>query len=438
MKFTRNQIIIIAGIGIFVLLLVLMLLGVIPGLKGSGDVFNFQTGRQAELKFWGVFDDVSVIQPVISEYSQINKDVRIDYRHFDDATVYEKELVNALATGKAPDILMFHNTWLLKHYDKILPAPENTFSLSQLQQLFPTIVEQDFALDGKVYSLPLYVDTLALLYNKDIFDAKAIALTPSNWNEFQTLIPQLRLINQLNQIIKPAVAIGGSEKSINYASDLLNLLMMQFDNQMINIRNSVNFGTKTLGAFDFYLQFANPSSPYYTWNDNLLYSIDSFAQGSTAIIFNYASQIPLIKDKSPFLNLGISAMPQLVDAAQGQPVNYANYWGLAVSNQSKNSLSAWNFIVSVTTNPKIAEIYLKASNKPPALRSLIEKYKNDPQLGVFAKQALSARSWPQPDNTEVKQFFSDMIESVLNGRLSAKNALTQAENEINDLFRAKR
>jgi len=435
MSLTRNQIIIIVLAGLIVLFFLLVFFGIIPGLKGPGTgSFGLPGGGyETELIFWGVTEagDTSAIQLIIEEYLKTNKNVRINYRQFDDVLSYEKTLLNSLATGQAPDIFMFHSSWLPKHYDKVMPVPETFLPLSQFRQLFPTVVEQNFVLNGKVYALPLYIDTLAFLYNKDIFDAKSIALMPKTWQEFQNLISQLRQINILNQIVKPAAALGGSEKNINSASDLLNLLMLQFGSQMIDQYGKINFGNQGLQALNFYLQFANPSSPYYTWNENLHYSLDSFSEGSTAIIFNYASQIPLIKAKNPYLSIGVTLTPQ--PAGVSQPIDYANYWGLSVSNQSRNSNLAWNFIFSATTNSQVSEIYLQAVKKPPALRSLIEKYKNDPELGVFAKQALTARSWPQPDSNVVKQTFSNMIELVLSGRLNSEQALRQAENEINEL-----
>ncbi len=222
MSLTRNQIIIIGIAGIIVLFFILLFLGVIPGLKKPGtDSFGPSgAGYQNELNFWGVSeaDDSNAIQLIINEYSLVDKNTRINYRRFDNIDVYEKTLLNSLATGQAPDIFMFHSSWLPKHYDKVMPVPETLLPLSQFRQLFPTVVEQNFVLNGKIYSLPLYIDTLAFLYNKDIFDAKSIALMPKTWQEFQNLIPQLRQINVLNQIVKPAAALGGSERIINWAS----------------------------------------------------------------------------------------------------------------------------------------------------------------------------------------------------------------------------
>lgn len=443
MNLSRNQIIIIGGVGLIILFFILLFLGIIPGLKKSNTGGDFGSmsvggGNETVVNFWGIADnddDAKAVRAIIEEYQKINKSVRIDFTPFDNAEAYEKTLLNALATGKAPDIFAFHNTWLTKHYDKTIPISETILSLNALQQLFPQIVEQDFVLKQEeksfIVALPLYIDTLALLYNKDALDAKAIAIAPTTWQTFQNLIPYLREVNLLNQIAKPAAAIGGSEKNIDNASDLLNLLMMQFGGKMIDDYGKLSFGREGLSALNFYLQFANPNSPYYTWNENLRHSLNNFSDGSTAMIFNYASRIPLIKAKNPYFNIGVASMPQ--PAGANQPLNYANYWGMSVSNQSRRPDLAWNFILFASANPQTAEIYLQTAKKPPALRSLIQKYINDPELGIFSRQALTARSWRQPDNNAIKQIFSDMIESILSGKISPQQGLDQAENEINSL-----
>ena len=437
LKLTKNQIIIISVASAIVLFFILLFVGVIPGIQKSPQKGDFGAGQQTEINFWGT-DPETTIRQLINEYTKVNKSVRIAYREFKEEN-YEKELINALAGGKGPDILMFRNTWLPKHRDKISPVNETVLNISQFRQYFPTVAEQDFTLQEtsnektvtKIYSFPLYIDTLALIYNKDVFDAKAVVSPPKTWKEFQGIIPKLRELNEFNQLIKPAAAIGGSEKSIDNASDLLSLLMRQFGSEMTDRYKGVSLGPKGLDAFNFYIQFANASNQYYTWNDNLNNSIDLFSQGTTGIIFNYASKINLIKEKNPFINLGVSLMPQF--SSSSQPVNQANYWGLSVSKQSKNQTLAWNFLFYLILDQNISEQYLTISKRPPALRTLIQKYLNDPDLGVFAEQALSARSWPQQDNNLVKQFFSDMIESVLKGRVSAEKALKFTENELNNI-----
>lgn len=423
MSLTRNQTIIIGAGVVVVIVIVLILVGVLPGLQSPTDKPPAVT-----LTVWGI-DDQPAFNALIDGYKKIRPNASVLYAQIPEAS-YEENLVNSLAAGTGPDVFMIPNGLIRKHGGKMLAAPANQLSLGMLRQLFPQVVEQNLVVQNQIYSLPLYLDTLALFYNKDIFDAKTISLPPQTWKDFQNIIPKIRENNESNQIVKAAAAIGGSKISIKSASDILNLLMMQFGNPKATTEESINFDDQGLQALNFYLQFANPVSPSYTWNDNLGSSIDNFSQGKTAMIFAYNGDAPLIKAKSPFLNFGIAAMPQF---NLSQPVNQPNYWGLAVSRQTKKAVWAWDFIINTTTNQLIIENYIQIKDQSPGLRTLIQNYVNDPNLGVFVKQALTARAWPEPDHNLVGQSFSNGIASVLTGQVSPKQALDRITNEINAL-----
>jgi len=423
MKPTRNQIIIIA-VGL-TLILVIVLIFVFGARRAPAGQLS------GTITFWGVFDEPNVIHELITDYTRRQPKVQIQYRQFNPNS-YESDLVNGLATAKGPDLFMFHNTWLPKHFDKLWPLTESQLPLIKFRELFPTVVEQDFAPDGVIYALPLYIDTLALFYNKDFFDTKGIALPPKTWEEFQNVVPRLRELDR-SKIIRAAAAIGGSNKSINRASDILNLLMLQAGTPMVSSDFSAAQFADGLQSLIFYTQFANPASPYFTWNENLPYSIDNFIEGTTAMMFNYSHQIALIKEKNPFLNFGIAPMPQPRDAKL--VINWPNYWGLAVSAKSPNAKIAWDFALWLTTDAQNSLKYLKLTNRPPALRSLIPTYANNPELSVFAQQALTARSWPQIDNTAVENAFSEMIELVISGKSTPEKAIQRAQEKITELMR---
>ena len=424
MALARNQIILI-GLGVVVVIGLVVL--IIFGVKQP------QSELSGNLTFWGVFDNSSVIDNAIQSYKKIHPKVEISYRQL-NADTYETDLINALAGENPPDILMFHNAWLPKHFNKVAPFSENQIVLKDFKSLFPTVVEQDFAPDGVIYALPLYIDTLAFFYNQDIFDNKGVALPPKNWTEFENLAPKLRALDKTGRITKPAAAIGGSNKSVNRGTDLLNLLMLQTGTKMT--RDDFSAATfnsdEGLNATLFYTKFANAASPLYTWNDSLPYSLDSFASGETAMMFNYSYQLGFLKEKNPFLKFGVSPMLQPENASQA--VNYANYWGLAASAKGRNRAAAQDFILFMTTNPSISQKYLKSTGKPPALRSLINGYLTDPDLGIFARQALTARSWPQVDSAATETIFSQMIESIITGKLSADRALSEAEDKVTQLM----
>jgi len=197
-------------------------------------------------------------------------------------------------------------------------------------------------------------------------------------------------------------------------------------------------------ALKFYLQFSDPQSPFYTWDTGQHYSIDAFSynpsvKNKVAMILSYWYQIAVMKGdeakkgKNPNLNFGVSQMPQQDDVNESQYATYADYWGYAVAKSSKDPQSAWRFVQFLTSKAS-AQQYLTATKRPPALRSLIASYQDDPILSVFANQILIAKSWIQPGASDVNPLFSQAIEQVYRGQLSPEEAISALREQMRELF----
>jgi multiple sugar transport system substrate-binding protein len=396
------------------------------------------------LQFWGVYDERSFYDTAISEFEKANPNVKIVYKQYNFVD-YEKELVNSFAAGTGPDIWLMHNTWLPKHGDKIQPLPQEVlkgekkplFTFKDFQDQFLDVAVADLTQGGQIYALPLYIDTLGLYYNKDLFNTAGIASPPATWDNFNEDAKRLTTIDSRGNIVKSGAAIGTAD-NINRSTDILTMLMLQSGVKMTDSdQRSATFSKSVEGedvgemALRYYTDFANPSKQVYVWNDQQHYSIDAFVEGNTAMMFNYSHQIATIRSKSARFNFGTAPVPQISGAPVA--VNFANYWAPTVSKQSKNPVAAWKFLVYLTSTNGVVS-YVNASNRPSARRDLVEQQKTDPDLGVFAEQALSARSWYQIDNSAVETIFAEMINNVNYGRSSAKNALGSAESQVNVLM----
>jgi len=79
--------------------------------------------------------------------------------------------------------------------------------------------------------------------------------------------------------------------------------------------------------------------------------------------------------------------------------------------------------------------YTDLTRRPPALSNLDRKYKDDADIGVFARQALISKSWPQINTDIVKDSFSKAIEAVNSNILTSKDALYRAKNRIDATMR---
>lgn len=387
------------ALGVLFILSVLFATGVLPGFT--------KRVQKTTLEMWG-YDSRDVWEGVIQAYRKENPAVNVNYTQL-PAYAYEEELVDRLASGRGPDIFMIENTWLPKHGAKLTPAPQNLMSAARVEELFPATVAQDFTAQGSAYALPLYIDTLALLYNKDLFDRKGIVAPPVSWISFEELAKKLG---------KSAVTLGDPET--------LQLLMMQSGVRMIDNEGRADFrGAEP--AVAFYLKFPHPADAF-----------ERFARGELAMMPGYHSYARALTAANPSLRVGVAEMPQ----SSRVFLNYPSYAGLGVWNQSARAADAWHFIAAVTTDPALAGLYSAAVNEPPALRALINSFQQNPGTAVFANQALTARSWPQADAHAIAGIFADMIDSLQRAGpayrqagFSIQNALRAAEARVDALRR---
>jgi multiple sugar transport system substrate-binding protein len=423
------------------------------------------------LTYWRVYDGEDTFAEIIAAYKALHPFITINYRklRYDE---YEKELINALAEDRGPDIFSIHNTWTKKYLSKISPMPATITmaypvtkgtikkevipelrttkspSLNDIKNNFVDAVYQDVVIptlnettkqyEQKVYGLPLSVDTLAMYYNKDLFNNAGIAEPPIYWSsEFQQDVKKMTKQNEKGEIIQSGAALGGTNNIERY-SDVLSILMMQNGSVMMDDSGQVLFNripttfkdqkyNPGLEALRFYTDFANPAKEVYAWNKNLENSLNMFAQGKLGIMFGYAYHLPTIKAQAPKLNFGIAKLPQIEG---NTPINFANYWIETVSNKSKYTNEAWDFIQFATKSDQ-AKTYLANAKKPTALRSLVNEQVEDLDIGVFTSQVLTAKSWYKgADSNAMEKIFADMIDSVVLTQDRIENIINLAANKV--------
>lgn len=423
------------------------------------------------LTYWRVWDDTSTFSEQLKKYSEMHSNIKIEYHKF-RYEEYENELLNAFAEDRGPDIFSIPSTWIKKYQNKIEPMPDKTSLVYQTTQgsikkelvnvvktsdsIKPKDIKTAFVdtvyddvvikvpqagnkgLKEQVYGLPLFIDTLALYYNKDLFNNAGIAEPPIYWDRtFQQYVKKLTKQDTKGQIIQSGVALGGAV-NVQRSFDILSTLMMQNGADMMSASGQPLFnqvppdkGIKYnpgLEALRFYTDFANPSKEVYSWNKEMDDSLKLFINNQLAMMFGYSYHLPTIKAEAPKLNFAISKLPQIENG--GQSINYANYWVETVSKKIMTNPenlkkggdyprlkrdAAWDFVQFITKEDQ-AKVYIAKSKRPTALRSLVEQQTQIPELGIFASQVLTAKSWYRgKDALAAETIFNQMIdESVAN------------------------
>lgn len=444
-----------AGIIIVVIITIILLIWM---------AFPSRDSYSVELEMWGPIDDSRLYENLSREYREANPFMRrVTYRKF-LVDEYKEDLLDALAAGNGPDIFLIRNTWVPEFQDKIVPAPAELVNEATIGREFVNVVADDVLIEGSVYGVPLFVDSLALYYNKDLFDFAGITQPPKTWSDLIRDSRKLTISDDREGLTQSGVALGTAE-NINSSTDILNALFLQMGTGLEHNRelSGVNLGDAGRQAIDFYTQFSDVNASSYTWNIKKDYSIDAFGERGVAMMINYSWHYDTIKRKNSRLNFAVAPLPQFEGL---DPKNYANYWVFVVAeNKDADSVSvedrsradtirtqeAWQYLryltlhkggeyvltnflegtqkaFSLTQDP--AKTYAQETNTPAARRDIVELQKNDPVLGPFAQGNLLARSWRQGDAEAIETLMAEVIDSVYFGQSTSREAVRTLEERI--------
>ena len=312
---------------------------------------------------------------------------------------------------------------------------ERTFKNTFIQE------GEDFLTPTGVYGVPFVIDPLVMYWNRDLFNTAGIAEPPQYWDQFLTLPQQLSKVDASGNVTQSAVALGEWTNVMNAKAILSNLMLQagtpDVDTSGVTPQSALldNLGNNAVSpaesSVDFYTQFADPTSPTYSWNRSLDDSQTVFLSGNLGVYFGFASELADIREKNPNLNFDVTAMPQARQATTDTV--FGKIYALSIVKQSKNVNAAFQVIAALTTADSITKLDA-VTDLPPVRRDLLTTVPTDPYQAIFYQSALIAKGWLDPSAQGTDSAFEDMIESITGGQAQTDEALSTANDKINALI----
>lgn len=383
-----------------------------------------------KLVIWNLFDNSDVFQWQIQGFKSTNPWVEIVYKKFSSIENYEDLLINEIAEWKWPDIFTIKNTWLLKYKWKLEPLFVWWTKIPMNEQIFKEtflpVASKDLISDWKIYWIPLFIDTLALYYNKQILWDHFTEWKPAQtWDKLSIQAEQLSKQNNSVEWFSLAWISMWRSDNIVRALDILYLLMMQYWAIFYNDKlQKIVFADiqwrvpwtwennePAKFALDFYSSFWNSSYKNYSWNDRITarYTESSeiypFIQWKVAMIYWYSYLYEDLKSLiSQFRNsnketinakdIAISNVPQVQPFSESaKRDSLASYFPLVVSRNTQNPALAWDFLLYLSSRESLID-YNERTHKPSSRIDLLDDQKIDSVYWVFARQASYSKSYP--------------------------------------------
>jgi ABC-type glycerol-3-phosphate transport system substrate-binding protein len=348
------------------------------------------------------------------------------------------ELVNALAEGRSPDIVILPHTELVNQRSKLFPIPYDTggFSERDLRNRYIDGAEL-FALTDGVYGIPYLVDPLVMYWNRDLFATAAFAGPPQTWEQLVGNVTNaLTIRDNSRNIVQSAVAFG-EYSNIRNAVPVLSMLLMQAGSQLVEdtergyfmaLNEGIEGGRPPMEAsVQFYTEFANVSNPLYSWNRAREQDRLAFIAGDLALYFGFASEGVELLERNPNLNFDMTIPPQGANATIRR--TYGTFYSLVIPRGSQNPQGALA-AARVMASPEHSLAMALATDVAPASRPALQASVTDPFVQVAFQAALFARGWLSPSPQATAAAIETMIEEVNSNRSRVSSAVGDAVSRI--------
>ncbi|MFE0355460.1 extracellular solute-binding protein [Streptomyces nigra] len=393
----------------------------------GGDDSGSDSSGPVTITWWdtsNATNEAPTYQALVKEFEAANKDVKVKYVNvpFDQA---QNKFDTAAGSKGAPDILRSEVGWTPAFAKKSFFLPlDGTEALAEQDKFKSNLLEQA-KYEGKTYGVPFVTDTLALVYNKALFEKAGITEAPKTWDD----------LKKAAATIKGKTGVDGYWGSTQayYAQSFL-----------------YGEGTDTVdaGAKKITVNSPEAKKAYGTWlslfdgkglhkadttADAYAHIQDAFVNGKVAAIVQGPWEITnfykgsAFKDKS---NLGIATVPAGSSGKAGAPTGGHNLSVYAGSDEAHQK-AALKFVKFMTSAKSQETIALKNSTLPTRDDAYTAQVKADP--GIAGYQGVLSAAQPRPALPEYSSLWGPLdteLPKIAGGKVSLDKGLSTAETSI--------
>lgn len=365
---------------------------------------------------------VDTLEEIVKDFEKENPDIKVNMTNVPDAGTVLK---TRMLAGDSPDIIniypqnMDFKEWAKAGYFKDLS--EATY-LSNIVNDY----EKKYAIDGKIYNVPLSANFYCIYYNKTKFDELGLKV-PETWEEFKKLVEDIKAKGEV------PFAVAGSEGWTLNGYHQLSLINITGSDEKANdyLRysdvNSINEKDDILVKDSEYLDLlADEGNTQRNWegasyND----SVVAYATEKSLMLAGGSWVLAAISQQNPEFEVATFAFPGV---NKGEEVTVgAGDLALSISENTKHPEEADRFLEYMTSKEAMQKYY-DVDGSPVAVKGVKEN--EDSPLAPLYKLAFTDRHYVwlgQEWNSE-----EDFFQATTNYLLTQDRA--QLAKELNAFF----
>ena len=356
----------------------------------------------------------ATLQEIVDDYNKSQDDVKVKLTSVPDpGTVLKTRIAN----GEAPDVINIYP----QNADFKGWASDGQFvDLTEESDILDNLNDgaaEAYAVDSKIYNIPLTTNVSGIYYNKDAFADLGIEV-PNTLEEFQAIVKKIKddgrtpfaealgdswTVNGFGQLAW--IQSAGDAKEAN---DYLRFS----DKGAITATDEV---TKNVAAYLDLLAGNGQSN-----SDGALYAdtVAAFAEGKALMMANGSWALTVINQQEPNFEVGFFPMPGLTADAPTMTVGAADM-AVSISANSKNVDAAKDF-VNYLSSAEAMQKYYDVDGSPTSVKGVETEGKFE-EIADVAKLAFTDQQavWLHSEWTSEETFWDANVSYIKSQDLNA-------------------
>ncbi|NQX47529.1 extracellular solute-binding protein [Paenibacillus tritici] len=349
------------------------------------------------------------------EFEKEHPNIKLDIQTVGGGADYGAALKTKFASGDAPDIFSNGGYAEMELWaDKL----EDLSDQPWVKDLIPLAAEP-MTKDGKTYGMPMNLEGIGYVYNKDLFAKAGIKETPKTITELEEAAKKLQAIDvtPFGNAYQEWWLLGIQGISVAFA---------QQDN-VDEFISGLNAGTASIVGNEKFKDWSNLLNLTVKYGQKNPLTTDAnthlalFANGETAMMQEGNWAQTLVDNITPDMNIGMFPMPINDDAAMNDKLSVGVPANLVVNKESGSKEEAKTFLNWLVTSDMGKEYIVKKWKFIPALSTIPATPEDIGLLGadvwnyVQEGKVYGLQASKFPDG--VTQEFASSIQEMIAGKV---------------------
>ncbi len=379
----------------------------------------------ANLKVWTVYKDQSSAYQALAEDIKIFEEetgTTVELVSVPDQTDMNQKMQLSAPAGMGPDLIatMPHDIigkWA--HQGLLMNLDEYE---SDLEPFFQSTL-QAVTYQGHTYGFPLSVESVALVYNKDL-----VPEAPETFDDVVRIIKEMQE-NDMYGLVFPAAEPYHMYGIISgFGGYIFDWKNNEYDIENIGMNNEGAFvAINYLKSFFDYGYFPEAMMDRSTQHG---FSTGTFEEGQAALQINGPWVTANLENLG--INYGVSVIPQLPGGSYPKPFLGVQFVG--INNFTKNKEEAVELAKYLTNMENMKDFALKTQLTPTREDVLnSEEIQSNEMISAWAEQASLGSPMPNiPEMSNVWSAWSDALQIIYSDKEPTRDVLDELELMIKE------